>query len=128
MLVIPSEARNLMRCRTRNNACETDRFENRLQKKGIPRHSRNWTILAAATFLAFGAPARADDFHVTTAQELQSALTQAAENGVADTITLAAGSYIGNSNYNSTEAFDLTVRAEEARNRPMERCGSGSCL
>jgi hypothetical protein len=80
-------------------------------------HSRDWTILAMLSFLAFGAPARADDFHVTTAQELQSALTQAAGNGVADTIYLAAGYYIGNFNYNSSEAFDLTVRGEEGVSR-----------
>ena len=67
--------------------------------------TRTGTILIALVSLALGAPARADDFHVTTAQELQSALTQAAENGVADTITLAAGSYIGN--FNRQPGFSL---------------------
>jgi hypothetical protein len=70
-------------------------------------HSRNWTILAAATFLALGKPTQADDFHVTTAQELQSALTQAAGNGAADTIYLAAGYYMGN--FNSQPGFSLVL-------------------
>ncbi|MBN1670772.1 MAG: hypothetical protein JXR37_07060 [Kiritimatiellae bacterium] len=69
-------------------------------------------VLAAAGIGLFGRPARADDFHVTTAQELQSALTQAAGNGVHDVVYLAAGYYIGNFNFNSAESFDLTVRGE----------------
>ena len=39
--------------------------------------------------------AGAAEFHVSTAQELQTALTVAASNGEADTILLAAGYYAG---------------------------------
>ena len=59
----------------------------------------------------------AADFHVTTAQELQNALTLAAANSANDTIYLAAGYYIGNFNFNSAEAFDLTIQGESATDR-----------
>jgi predicted outer membrane repeat protein len=57
-------------------------------------------------------PARAVDFHVATAQDLQNALTLAAANGADDVIYLAAGYYIGNFNYNSAEAASLTLQGE----------------
>jgi parallel beta-helix repeat protein len=72
-------------------------------------------LLALA--LSAGVTARADVFNVSTAQELQSALTMAAVNGVSDTINLAAGYYIGNFNFNSTEAFALTVKAADGVSR-----------
>lgn len=50
--------------------------------------------------------------HVNTAQRLQSALTLAATNGEDDTIYLAAGTYRGNFNFNSTEDHDLLIEAE----------------
>ena len=59
----------------------------------------------------------AADFHVTTAQELQNALTLAAANGANDTIYLAAGYYIGNFNFNSDEAFELTIQGEPGTDR-----------
>ncbi len=74
-------------------------------------------IAAIVAFAALIGAARAADFHVTTAQELQSALTVAAANGVADTIYLAAGYYVGNFNYNGTESFSLTVQAEDGVSR-----------
>lgn len=61
--------------------------------------------------------ARADVFHVSSAQELTGALTVAEANGVADTIYLTNGYYIGNFNFDSTEAFALTVRAAEGVSR-----------
>ena len=62
-------------------------------------------LVNASTLLAV-------DFHVTTAQELQNALTTASVNGAGDTIYLAAGYYIGNFNFNSAEDARLTVQAE----------------
>ncbi len=62
--------------------------------------------------IVVSATADAAEFHVTTAQELQTALTQAASNGEDDTILLAAGYYSGQAAYASSEAFALTVRAE----------------
>ena len=66
--------------------------------------------LAALTGLAV--TSQAVDFHVTTAQELQNALTLAAANGADDTIYLAAGYYTGNFNFNSTENRSLTLQGE----------------
>ncbi|MCX6876445.1 MAG: right-handed parallel beta-helix repeat-containing protein [Verrucomicrobia bacterium] len=71
----------------------------------------------AAVVLMLGGTARGDVFNVSTAQELQSALTIAAINGVSDTIKLAAGYYIGNFNFNSTEGFALTVQAADGVGR-----------
>ena len=67
--------------------------------------------LLTALLLA-AAPARAVDFNVTTAQELQNALTLAAANGADDVIYLTNGYYIGNFNYNSSEAGSLTLQGE----------------
>ena len=61
--------------------------------------------------------ARAAVFNVSTAQQLQSALTVAAANGADDTIYLTNGYYIGNFNFNSTESYSLTVRAAEGVSR-----------
>jgi len=52
------------------------------------------------------------DFHVVNAQGLQNALTLSAADGADDTIYLAAGYYTGNFNFNSTEAYSLTLLAE----------------
>jgi hypothetical protein len=52
------------------------------------------------------------DFHVTTAQELQNALTLAAANGADDTISLGAGYYTGNFNFTSTENRSLVLQGE----------------
>ena len=65
----------------------------------------------AATLLGL-APTRAVDYHVTTAQELQNALTSAAANGADDNIYLAAGYYTGNFNFNSTENRSLVLQGE----------------
>ena len=64
--------------------------------------------------LALGLAPRslAMDFHVTTAQELQNALTLAAANGADDNLYLTNGYYTGNFNFNSSEARNLTLQAE----------------
>ena len=69
--------------------------------------------LTAATLLGL-APTRAVDFHVTTAQELQNALTLAAANGADDNIYLAPHTnyYTGNFNFNSPENRSLVVQGE----------------
>jgi predicted outer membrane repeat protein len=46
---------------------------------------------------------------VSNAQELQNALTTAANNGADDVIRLQAGYYVGNFNFNSSEARSLTL-------------------
>ncbi len=66
--------------------------------------------LAAVTGMAI--LAQAAEFHVTSAQELQNALTTAAVNGEGDTVYVAAGYYTGNFNFNSAEAQSLTLQAE----------------
>jgi hypothetical protein len=56
--------------------------------------------------------ARAVDFHVATAQDLQNALTLAAANGANNNIYLTNGYYIGNFNYNSAAGYNLAVTNE----------------
>ncbi|MCL4177660.1 MAG: hypothetical protein KJ072_07910 [Verrucomicrobia bacterium] len=55
---------------------------------------------------------RAADYHVTSSETLQAALTQAASNGTADTIHVAKGYYRGNFNYQSDQPQGLTLVAE----------------
>jgi hypothetical protein len=57
-------------------------------------------------------PALAIDFHVTTPQEFQVALTAAASNGASDTIYLEAGVYVGGFSHLSLEDESLTICAE----------------
>ena len=68
--------------------------------------------LVAAGVLISQLPVRAVDFHVATAQDLQNALTLAAANGADDNIYLTNGYYVGNFNFNSAEARNLTLQAE----------------
>ena len=72
----------------------------------------NTRFVAMAAMIGLAAAARAAEFHVTTAQELQNALTAAAANGEGDTVYVAAGYYTGNFNFNSAETQSLTVQAE----------------
>lgn len=75
--------------------------------------------------------AGAAEFHVTTAQELQTALTTAASNGEADTIFLAAGYYSGVVTFNSAEAMELTIQTEEgvaSHQVTLDGAGLGSAL
>lgn len=62
---------------------------------------------------------QAEEFHVSTAVKFQNALTSARDNGQADTIWLAAGTYNASDNsYAFTyitkegEDFDLTIKGE----------------
>ena len=68
--------------------------------------------LVAAGVLISQLPVRAVDFHVATAQDLQNALTLAASNGADDNIYLTNGYYVGNFNFNSAEARNLTLLPE----------------
>ncbi len=68
--------------------------------------------LGLAALLTLPGAVRAVDFHVTTAQELQNALTLAAANGADDTLYLAAGYYTGNFNFNSIENRSLVLQGE----------------
>lgn len=72
--------------------------------------------LALAVALWPLGPARAADFHVTTAQELQTALATAQSNGTNDKVFLAAGTYAGIFTFVSSEANDLEIRAEAGLN------------
>jgi len=67
--------------------------------------------LVAAIGLLHSQTAAAASFNVATPQELQTALSQAAANGDNDTINLAAGYYVGNFNFNSSEPNSLTIQA-----------------
>jgi len=78
----------------------------------MKRMTNRLVMVAVCLGVSAACNTQAVDFHVTTAQELQNALTVAAGNGSADTVYLAAGYYIGNFNYNSAEAAALTIRAE----------------
>ncbi len=70
------------------------------------------TWLGALALAVAYEQARAVDFHVATAQDLQNALTLAAGNSADNNIYLAAGYYEGNFNYNSSEANNLTLLPE----------------
>ena len=69
-------------------------------------------LLGALALGAASETARADDYHVANAQDLQNALTVSATNGADNTIWLTSGYYPGNFNYNSTLAHNLTVLPE----------------
>jgi hypothetical protein len=74
------------------------------------RYTSMW--LAALGLAVAREQLRAADFHVTTAQGLQNALTAAAHNGADNNIYLTNGYYEGNFNYNSSEANNLTLLPE----------------
>jgi hypothetical protein len=56
--------------------------------------------------------ARAVDYHVATAQQLQNALTLAAASSVSNNIYVTNGYYTGNFNFNSANINSLTLLAE----------------
>jgi len=70
----------------------------------VPALLAGWGMVAAS--------ARAADFHVATAQDLQNALTAAAGNGANNNIWLTNGYYTGNFSYNSSATYSLTVWPE----------------
>jgi hypothetical protein len=69
--------------------------------------------ILAAVAISLQATAQVVSVHVSTAQELQNALTSAAANGADDVIYLGGGRYIGNFNFNSAEAKSLALQAED---------------
>jgi len=74
---------------------------------------------------------RATDFHVATAQTLQSALFLAANNGVNNNIYLTNGNFAGNFSYNSSGANNLTLLAEPGLTNTgitIDGAGTGSGL
>ncbi len=74
------------------------------------RYTGVW--LAALALAVACEQIQAADFHVSTAQQLQNALTTAAHNGANNNIYLTNGYYGGNFNYNSSAANNLTLLAE----------------
>jgi hypothetical protein len=66
-------------------------------------------------------------FHVSTAQQLQNALTQAGSNGCNNTIYITNGYYTGNFNYSSITSNSLTIENEPAvtNNLQIDIDGSG---
>jgi hypothetical protein len=74
-------------------------------------HSLKLAALAGVAMLTATAT-HAVDFHVATAQDLQNALTVAANNGADNNIYLTNGYYIGNFNFNSAGGYNLTIQNE----------------
>jgi hypothetical protein len=75
--------------------------------------------------------ARAVDFHVATAQDLQNALTLAAANGANNNIYVTNGYYIGNFNYNRAAGCNLAVTNEPGVSNPqitLDGAGGGRAL
>ena len=97
-----------------------------------PCMNRNLSLcLAVAGMSISQLSVRAVDFHVTTAQDLQNALTLAAANGAPDTIWLAAGYYVGNFNCSSAEDASLTLRPEpgvDATQVTIDGAGNGRSM
>ena len=80
----------------------------------------------ALALLLGAAGARAVDFHVVTAQDLQNALTLAAANGANNNIYITNGYYTGNFNYNSAAGYNLAVTNEPGvTNTQMTLDGAG---
>ena len=99
--------------------------------KPIGRIIMKKIVVFGGWLLAGALGAGAADFHATTAQELQNALTLAAANGSADTIYLAAGYYTGNFNFNSAEAYALAIQGEAGTDRTqitIDGAGTGRSL
>ncbi|ETR67660.1 MAG: hypothetical protein OMM_05025 [Candidatus Magnetoglobus multicellularis str. Araruama] len=85
------------------------------QFKNIQRSIFITFILAISGMIV--TPVYASEFHVTTSQELQTALSTAAENNQSDSIFLAAGIYKGNFRMNTEESdTSITIQAEEGLN------------
>jgi len=79
--------------------------------------TRSFQLAALAGAVILGATAaQAVDFHVGTAQDLQSALTLAAGNGANNNIWLGnatnAGYYAGSFSYNSSSGMSLVIQPE----------------
>ena len=89
-------------------------------------HFLNLAVLAGVALLAATA-ARAADFHVATAQDLQNALTAAEGNGANNNIWLTNGYYTGNFSYSSSATYSLTVWPEpNLTNVAIDGAGRGA--
>lgn len=77
-----------------------------------PTHQKMAILLSALALGVACERAAAVDFHVSTAQGLQSALFAAAHNGANNNIYLTNGYYEGNFNYSSSDANNLTLLPE----------------
>ncbi len=71
------------------------------------------SVLICILILLSVGSANALEYHVTNASEFQATLATAATNGTDDIIMLAAGTYVGNFRYRTSEANALTVKAED---------------
>jgi hypothetical protein len=106
----------------------TTHSHRRLLTSKEPRGARLCGPIALAALMLFHlTTARAGV--VATAQDLQSALTAAAANGGPSTIQLAAGYYSGNFNFNSAQAYSLTLQgAQGTTNTQIVIDGAGTGL
>lgn len=90
------------------------------------------TVLGVAFLLAGSSTATAGEFLVTTAQELQAALSECAQNGADDTTILEAGTYTGGAFvFNSQEDYSLTLKAKDGLDASqviIDGDGKSSCL
>ena len=74
------------------------------------RNNENISFISALVItLLLPVYSHADNFCVSDATGLQTALTTASGNGEDDTIQIVQGTYVGSFIYASTEAFSLTV-------------------
>jgi hypothetical protein len=92
------------------------------------RGIRLCVVLLAACSLS---TTRADDYHVSTAQQLQNALTQAAASSVSNNIYVTNGYYIGNFNFNSSSVNSLTILNEPNVDKSqivLDSGGTGSSM
>ena len=74
-------------------------------------HFLKLAVIACVAMLG-ATVARAVDFHVATAQDLQNALAVASGNGANNNLWLTNGYYTGNFSYNSAATYSLTVWPE----------------
>lgn len=99
------------RKRKRNTNAKKGRGKTMNAKKGAMIIS---IVLVMILWMAF--PGKAAEFHVTKEQELQTALSSAATNGVDNIIFLAEGKYTGNFSVVTSEDQALTIKSEDGLN------------
>ena len=106
----------------------------RALKIGVASQNARRNLIISLTTLLLGLPsARAVDFHVATAQDLQSALFLSAGNGVNNNIYVTNGYYLdtGSFHYASSGTNSLTLLAEPGVASSaivLDSGGSGSSL
>ncbi|MBC8458446.1 MAG: right-handed parallel beta-helix repeat-containing protein [Deltaproteobacteria bacterium] len=90
-------------------AANNDPRDGAMKRKGAFVNEFIFLFLALSLFL-IPTIASGATFCVSSATELQTALTKAASNGEDDTIQIVQGTYFGNFVYASTEAYGVTVK------------------